>query len=359
MLLSSLQRFTVFLSTQVRRLGTGLGNWLVGSPRLKAWFYPPLKVETPAERYRQFNEYYFADLHEQERMLGDEPRMAFYHTAINRHVKPGQRVIDLGTGTGILATYASRCGASQVYAIDHSTIIEHAKELAAENGVENVQFEDVHSTKFHLDEPVDVILHEQIGDFLFDEAMVPNVCDLRDRVLKKGGLILPSQFELFCEPVTLDDDRRIPYIWELTDVHGVDFSSMDRSRPQNPEYYRLASCDLGLVKHFVGDPEPLVKVDLYTIEEDTLPLTVTFTREVKRPGIIDGLAVFMKAKVDDDLVLSSSPIDPGRAPHWGFRILRLDQWRAELGETWEVSLTVKDWADPDTWTWTCENITGV
>jgi len=354
MLISSLQRFTVFLSAQIRSFGTDVGTWLVKSPRLNPWFYPPLKIETPSEKYRQFNGFYFADLHEQERMLGDGPRMAFYHAAITRHIKPGQRVVDLGTGTGILAAYASRCGASQVYAIDHSTIIEHAKELAAENGIENVQFEDVHSTEFHLEERVDVILHEQIGDFLFDEAMVPNVCDLRDRVLKPGGLILPSDFELYCEPVTLHDDRRMPYIWELTNVHGFDYSSMERSRPQNPEYYRLASCDLSLVKNYIGEPAPMVEVDLNTIQEDTLPLTVTFTREVKHAGIIDGLVVFMKAKVDDDLELSSSPTDPGRAPHWGYRILRLDQCRAELGETWQVTLVVEDWADPDTWRWTCE-----
>ena len=94
-------------------------------------------------------------------MLSDEPRMAFYHKAINRHIKPGNRVIDLGTGTGILAAFASRQGAAKVYAIDHSSIIEHAQRLAAENGIENVNFEDVHSSKFYLDEPVDVILHEQ------------------------------------------------------------------------------------------------------------------------------------------------------------------------------------------------------
>ncbi len=353
MLRSSLQRLTVFISTQVRRLVRGLGNWLVGSPRLKPWFYPPLKIETPAEKYRQFNEYYFADLHEQERMLGDAPRMAFYHEAIRRHIKPGQRVIDLGTGTGILAAYASRQGASQVHAIDHSTIIEHAKELAAHNGIENVQFEDLHSTDFKPAEQVDVILHEQIGDFLFDEAMVPNVCDLRDRLLKPGGLILPSRFELFCEPVTLHDDRRMPFIWELTDVHGFDYSSMERSRPQNPEYYRLSSCDLALVKHFVGEPSPVVEVDLNTVTEDALASAIVYSREVQHAGMVDGLVVFMQAKVDDDLVLSSSPLDPGRAPHWGFRILRLEQSWVEVGEVLDVTLSVEDWTDPDTWRWTC------
>jgi protein arginine N-methyltransferase 1 len=358
MSLSSFQRFTVSSSQRVRRGCTRLGKWLVGSPLLKAWFYPPSEIKTPAEKYRQFNEDCFANIHEQERMLADGHRMAFYHEAISRKIKPGDRVIDLGTGTGILAAFASRQGAAQVYAVDHSSIIEHAKELAAENGIENVDFEDVHSTKLYLDEPVDVILHEQMGDFLFDEAMVPNVCDLRDRLLKPGGLILPSQFELFCEPMTLHDDRRVPYIWELTDVHGFDFSSMERSRPQDSGYHNLVSCDLGVVKHFLGEPAPLVEVDLYTINESTLPLSVTITRKVTNPGLLDGLVVFMKAKVDDDLVLTSSPLDPNRAPHWGFRILRLDQSYAEIGDELEVTLTVKDWADPETWQWNCRDFTG-
>lgn len=353
MSLSPVQRLTIAASRWVRSRCFILGRWLRKSPQRKAWFYAPVKIETPAEKYRQTNSDYFSDLHAQERMLADEQRMAFYHEAIRRKIQPGDRVIDLGTGTGILAAFASRQGAGQVYAVDHSSIIEHARELAAENGIENVDFEDVHSSKLYLDEPVDVILHEQIGDFLFDEAMVPNVCDLRDRLLKPGGLILPSQFELFCEPMTLHDDRRVPYLWELTNVYGFDFSSMERSRPVDAEHHGLVSCDLGVVKHFLGEPSPLVEVDLHTITESSLPLKVSFTRKVTQAGFLDGLVIFMKAKVDDDLVLSSSPLDPNRAPHWGFRILRLDQSYAEVGDSLEVTLRVKDWADPETWRWTC------
>jgi protein arginine N-methyltransferase 1 len=110
---------------------------------------------------------------------------------------------------------------------------------------------------------------------------------------------------------------------------------------------------LGVVKHFLGEPSPLLEVDLHTITESTLPLKVQFTRKVTTPGILDGLVVFMKARVDDDLVLSSSPLDPNRAPHCGFRILRLDQSDAEIGDNLEVTLRVQDWSDPDTWRWTC------
>jgi len=286
-------------------------------------------------------------------MLADKQRMSFYHEAIGRKIKSGDRVIDLGTGTGILAAFASRQGAGKVYAVDHSSIIDHAMRLAAENGIDNVDFEGVHSSNLYLEERVDVIVHEQMGDFLFDEAMVPNVCDLRDRLLKPGGVILPSQFELFCEPITVHNSRRVPYIWDLTDVHGFDFSSMTDSRPENSEYHGLVSCDLGVVKHFIGRPSPAVRVDLHTVTETSLPHKVTFAREVINPGLIDGLVVYMKARVDDDLVLSSSPLDPERAPHWGYRILRLDQSEAQLGDEIEITLSVKDWADPETWRWSC------
>lgn len=353
---SSFQRFTVSLSQRVRRACKLLGDKLHGSSQWRSWFYPPVVVESEEEKYRQWNEDYFSDLHAQERMLADEQRMAFYHEAITRKIKPGDRVIDLGTGTGILAAFASRAGARQVYAVDHSSIINHAQILAAVNGIENVNFEDVHSKKLHLEEKVDVILHEQIGDFLFDEAMVPNVCDLRDRLLKPGGQILPAQFELFCEPMTVNDERRVPFIWELNDVYGFDFSFMESSRPKDAEYYGIASCDLGVVKHFLGKPSPIMEVDLHTVMEGEMPLSVTLRRTVRTKGPLDGLVVYMKAKVDDDLVLSSSPLDPERAPHWGFRILRLDQSEVEIGDTLEVTLDVDDWSNPESWRWMCDNL---
>jgi hypothetical protein len=53
---------------------------------------------------------------------------------------------------------------------------------------------------------------------------------------------------------------------------------MERSRPQNPEYYRMASCDLGLVKHFLGEPAPMVEVTL-TVKDWTDTNTWQWTCE--------------------------------------------------------------------------------
>ncbi len=328
-------------SSSLSRLGARI------SSTFRRWFARPHATE---ESYRDFNGRYFSDFYEQERMLADRPRMEFYRAAIMRHIQPGDRVIDLGTGTGILAALASRRGAAHVYAVDHSSILQHARTLAAANAIERVEFVAAHSTEFSPAGPVDVILHEQMGDCLFDEAMVANVCDLRDRVLKPGGLILPSRFEFFCEPVKIRDSRHVPFIWEL-DVHGYDYSVLERNRPQDPGYYHIRSSDPTVVEHFLGEPAPVLTLDLHTVNEAELPHEVTFTRTVVNAGRLDGYAVYFRALVDDDLSLGSGPLDPGRAPHWGFRVLRTDRDDFAVGDIIEVRLMVGRWPEINSWRW--------
>ena len=276
--------------------------------------------------------------------------MDFYHTAVARHIRSGDRVIDLGTGTGILAAFASRQGAARVYAIDHSVILKSARRLAEHNQIKNVEFIATHSKDFALDERVDVILHEQMGDFLFDESMVTNVIDLRDRLLKPGGLILPALFEFYCEPIKVKDDHLTPFIWELN-VHGYDYSCLERNRPQDPEYYRLRSCDLGMIDYFLANPEPALELNLQTLNETDLHRQISITRTVVTAGRLDGFAVYFRTLVDNDLSLSSSPLDAGRARHWGYRILRADAENFAQGDVIELTLTVGQWADPDSWRW--------
>jgi protein arginine N-methyltransferase 1 len=352
MLLPTLQRLSAGFFLGLRRGLGRCGDWLHEQPRLTGWFYPPRDDEAVEADYREFNLRYFAGFGEQEKMLADRPRMDFYHAAITQLVRPGDRVIDLGTGTGILAAFAARRGAAQVWAIDHSDILEHARRLARHNALPNVEFVARHSRDFVAAERVDVILHEQMGDFLFDEGMVANVLDLRDRLLRRDGRIVPSRFEFFCEPIRLRESRRIPFIWEL-DVHGYDYACLERHRPQEPHYYRLNSSDLGVVECFLGEAEPALAFDLMTLEADELPRELRVSRTVIHPGRLDGCAIFFRARVDDDLVLSSSPLDPGRAPHWGFRILRCEAADYAAGDTVEVLLRAPDWSEPDTWRWEC------
>jgi hypothetical protein len=60
----------------------------------------------------------YAQLYHQKQMLADHNRMAAYHSAIlgNAHVFEGKVVMDIGTGSGILAVWAAQAGARKVYA---------------------------------------------------------------------------------------------------------------------------------------------------------------------------------------------------------------------------------------------------
>ena len=67
-------------------------------------------------------------------MASDGVRMSAYARAIERAVKPGSVVLDLGSGTGTCALLAARAGARHVYAIDFNPAIWVARDLAKENG---------------------------------------------------------------------------------------------------------------------------------------------------------------------------------------------------------------------------------
>jgi ribosomal protein L11 methyltransferase len=54
---------------------------------------------------------------------------------VEQYTRPGMRVLDVGTGSGILALAAAKLGAKHVYAIDNSSVaVESATENAALNG---------------------------------------------------------------------------------------------------------------------------------------------------------------------------------------------------------------------------------
>jgi ribosomal protein L11 methyltransferase len=56
--------------------------------------------------------------------------------AVERHTVPGARVLDIGTGSGLLAIAAAKLGAAEVWATDiHPDSLRIAKEHAALNGV--------------------------------------------------------------------------------------------------------------------------------------------------------------------------------------------------------------------------------
>jgi protein arginine N-methyltransferase 1 len=299
--------------------------------------------------YRLWSKNGWANFYEHERMLADEARMHPYFRGIDRNIREGDHVVDVGTGTGILSLFAARKKPGRLYALDHSKkMLAYAKSVAAFNECRIITFVEGHSSRFAPQEPVDVILHEQMGDLLFQERMIETLVDLRDRVLKKGGRILPGKFEFYLEPVQLQKDKRIPFLAELN-VHGVCY-------PPPPEEvtptYLLRYIDPSNVEFQLCEPEPVYTLDFATLRLDELPRHFSINKPVVRGGELDGVCSYFKAIFDDEVALGTGPCDPRTC--WAMPLLRVPRRTYRAGDTFAMSMEVPRLSEFRTWSWHLE-----
>jgi predicted RNA methylase len=106
--------------------------------------------------------------------LIDAKRTSAFKNAIENSVKPGDIVVDMGTGTGVLAMFAAKMGAKKVYAIenDPKNVMTLHKTFKL-NGYNNIVVIEGDVTKINLPEKVDVIIGEMIATALIEELQVP------------------------------------------------------------------------------------------------------------------------------------------------------------------------------------------
>ena len=300
--------------------------------------------------YDLMNETNFAGLAEHEEMLNDTVRVQAYHRGVHRSVQPGDVVLDVGTGTGLLAFMASRAGAKKVYAVEHSDFIEVAREIGRHNGFTNIEFVQANSREFTPPEPIDVVLHEQMGDELFNENMLQNLLDLRDRVLRPGGRILPARFRLFVEPVSFHESMRVRRFWNIDLPDEIDLSGIQESlvaakfdTGRNEVFWARP----GSVAAIVGTPAPVLEFDLHALDDiESIPTDHLVERTATTDAIVDGACIWFEAEFDDTTVLTTSPLAP--LTSWGNRVFRLDR-EVGVGESVRLHLHMGQLVEPSTW----------
>lgn len=302
------------------------------------------------------NQSNFAGLSEHEEMLSDTVRVNAYHEGIHRNVNEGDVVLDLGTGTGLLAFMAVKAGASKVYAVEHSEFIDVARAIAEHNNITNIEFIQANSREFTPPEKIDIVLHEQMGDELFNENMLENLLDLRKRVLSPDGRILPARFQLFVEPVSFCEEMRVRRFWNIDLPDGIDLGAMKHSSV-------AARFDTGRTEQLwirpgsvidtMGTPEPILEFDLNTLESvAALSTDHVVERVAATDQIVDGLSVWFAtsfgqgAMFDTGSTFTTSPLAP--VTSWGNRMFRVDE-AVTAGEKRRWHINLGDLVRPSTW----------
>ena len=241
----------------------------------------------------------WADPVEHARMLHDARRTGDYLAAIGEAVRPGDVVLDIGTGSGVLAIAAARAGARRVYAVEASDIAEVAERVFAANRVQDrVTLIPGWSRTTDLPEPADVLVAEIIGNEPFEEEILETTLDARRRLLKPGALLIPNALTLLARPLLLPDEearqralgRRAVERWQ--GLYGMDFEPLLGAAIPGP-VNMPTEAEVAARWPPAGPPVALATVDLTAFEDASVRADVDLA--VDPPGEVNAVAVTFRA----------------------------------------------------------------
>lgn len=233
-----------------------------------------------------------------ELMLGDRLRMAAFRAAIGEAVRPGHVVLDLGTGTGILAQWALEAGAARAYGLDVSaSVLDTAVRRLGGAGF-GERFRPVLGMSYgvELPERVDVVISETLGNLVDNESCVPILADARERFLKPGGVLLPGRAQSYLAPVAAE---RAHAALAGGDVRGGDPSRVGRWST----YYDTV---LPWSAHLAG-PRLLRDYGFTRADRDEYDVELTFP--IARDGVFTGFKGWFVAELSATVTLDISGDD--------------------------------------------------
>jgi len=250
-------------------------------------------------------------------MLEDRTRTQAFLRAIEKTVQPGDIVLDLGTGTGILALAAARAGAAHVYAVEAGHIGRSAQALFEANGMAHkITLISGWSASVNLPQLADVLVSEILGSRALSERILPITLDARKRLLKPEARLIPERLELWGLPVTVPSevkDKRsyTPAVlarWQ--DWYRFDFTPLQQFAGQLVQVEAQGTAAWPTL----APPIHLASIDLARFTSSELTTTVPF--QIATAGKFDGFLVYFDLDVGAGEQLTTNPTRINSDCHW-------------------------------------------
>lgn len=242
-------------------------------------------------------------------MVMDHARTQAFRDGIQVAVQPGDVVLDVGCGSGVLSMFAVKAGARHVYAVDRADIVELARQNAARNGMQDrITFLRGDVETISLPEKVDVIVSEWLGHFVIIENMLDSVITARDRWLKRGGRMLPSRVELLMAPAADVTSRRALLECWNRNLYGLDFTAMQEAAMQQAEPRIVdPSC-------LLATAQPVHAWDMKKEKPGSMLFSGKASFTMERPGVLDSMCCHFTVDLAPGVMLDTAP---GLMPtHW-------------------------------------------
>ncbi len=243
-------------------------------------------------------------------ILADQARNAAYDAALQRTVRPGARVLDIGAGSGLLAMMAARAGATEVVSCEmNAAMAGVATEIVRLNGyADRISIVGKHSRQLaigtDLAAPVDILVSEIVTNDLLGEDVLGCIEDAVGRMTQPGATIIPSHGAVRIALAHYGNLARK----QPASVQGFDLSPMnvfdgriDLSAGNETLELRSEPADLFAFDFASGGP--------FTNLRASVPLTST-------GGAVNGIVQWIWLRMDADGIYENRPA-PGASSCWG------------------------------------------
>lgn len=134
--------------------------------------------------------------------LVDDERTSAFQKVISKVVKKNDIVLDLGTGSGVMALFAARAGARKTFAVEYDSLIAKSAEIniRVNDFKKKIKLlvDDARKCSFPSKTKFNVVISEMLTTGMVDEPQVQVINNLHNKKLVNSNTIfLPSRQDTY------------------------------------------------------------------------------------------------------------------------------------------------------------------
>lgn len=243
-------------------------------------------------------------------MLNDEPRNYAFERALANAVSEDTIVLDIGSGTGLLAMMAARAGAKETITCEMvAPLAALARETIELNGLAGrIVSLNQKSTSLvvgkQLPRKANLLVTETVNGALLGEGIVYSIAHAKANLLTEDAQIIPCGATVYGMVV---ESARLRGFNSVRFASGFDVSLINRYATRGNYPVRIAAFD----HTALTDPFEVFHFDF--ANSTIVPERKTITVPAKRDGMGHCIVFWFDMQLDQTISISN---EPGSIGHW-------------------------------------------